>query len=170
MGDDATARRWHLAQYNLARIVAPLDDPAMADFVANLVRINTLADRSPGFVWRHQGEDGDSTGTRVRGDDRILINFSVWESVEALFEYTYHSDHVEVFRRRREWIEHPTEAYLVMWWVPAGHIPSVAEADERLDYLRAHGPSAYAFGFKSRYPPPDEVPHAGDVGEAAQAG
>ena len=85
---------WHLAQYNLARMVAPLDDPAMADFVANLVRINTLADRSPGFVWRHQGDDGDSTSTRVRGDDRILINFSVWESIESLFDYTYRSDHV----------------------------------------------------------------------------
>lgn len=146
---------WHLAQYNLARMVAPLDDPLMADFVANLVRINTLADESPGFVWRHQGEDGDSTSTRVRGDDRILINFSVWESIESLFEYTYRSDHVEVYRRRREWIEHPTEAYLVLWWVPAGHIPSVEEADERLDYLRANGPTAHAFGFKQRFPPPE---------------
>ena len=152
--NDDVPRAYHLAQYNLARMVAPLDDPVMTDFVANLVRINTLADRSPGFVWRHQTPDGDSTSIRVRGDDRILINFSVWESIESLHEYTFRSDHLEVYRRRRDWIEPPAEAYLVLWWVPAGHIPSVEEADERLDHLRAHGPSAYAFTFKQRFEAP----------------
>lgn len=144
----------HLAQYNIARLLAPLDDPRLADFVANLDRINTLGDRSAGFVWRHQDADGTSTGTRVRDDDAIIINFTVWESVEAVFEYAYHSAHVEVFRRRREWFAEMREAYLVLWWVPAGHIPTVEEADARLDYLRAHGPTAHAFTFKQRFAAP----------------
>jgi hypothetical protein len=153
------AGSWHLAQYNIARMVADLADPRMEDFRTNLVRINTLGDRSPGFVWRHQTEEGDSTALRVRGDDRTIINFTVWESVEALFEYTYHGDHVEMFRRRKEWFEHPDGLpYLVMWWIPAGHIPSVEEADARLDHLREHGPTPHAFTFKERFPPPPEPP------------
>lgn len=147
--------RYHVAQYNIARLVAPLDDPRIADFVDNLERINTLGDRSPGFVWRHQTEDGTSTSVRVRGDPLIIINLTVWESIESLFEFTYRSGHVDFYRRRREWFEAPTEAYLVLWWVPAGHIPTVDEAEARLDYLRAHGPTPHAFTFKRRFPPPD---------------
>jgi len=145
---------YHLAQYNVARLVAPLDDPLIADFVAALDRVNQLGDRSPGFVWRHQTEDGNSTSIRVRGDPLILINFSVWEDAESLFEYTYRSDHAEVYRRRREWFEPPSEAHLVLWWVPAGHEPTVEEAEERLDYLRAQGPTSQAFTFKQRFPRP----------------
>jgi hypothetical protein len=144
----------HLAQYNIARLVAPLDDPRLAGFVDELDRINQLGDRSPGFVWRHQNPDGNSTSTRVRDDDAIVINFSVWESVEALFEYAFHSAHAEVYRKRRQWFEELRDAYAVLWWVPAGHTPSVEEADERLDYLREHGPTAHAFTFKSRFPAP----------------
>lgn len=146
---------YHLAQYNVARLVAPLDDARLKDFMAYLDPINKLADVSPGFVWRHQNEDGNSTGTRVGGDPMVLINYSVWESLESLFEYTYRSDHVEVYRRRREFFEHPSEAYLVMWWIPAGHIPSVEEAEERLAHLRAHGPTEYAFHFKQKFGPPE---------------
>ncbi len=146
--------KYHIAQYNLARLVAPLDDPRVADFVANLNRINELADATPGFVWRHQNENGNSTGTCVRGDPLIVINFTVWETVEALFEFAYRSDHVEMYRRRREWFELLREAPLVLWWIPAGHIPIVDEGEERLDHLRAHGPTAYAFTFKQRFPPP----------------
>lgn len=145
---------YHLAQYNLARLVAPLDDPLIADFVAALDRVNQLGDHSPGFVWRHQTEDGNSTSIRVRGDPLIVINFSVWEDVESLFEYAYRSDHAEVYRRRRDWFEPPSEAHLVLWWVPVGHEPTVDEAEERLDYLRAHGPTAQAFTFKQRFPRP----------------
>ena len=144
----------HLAQYNIARLLVPLDDPRLADFVANLDRINALGDRSPGFVWRHQDADGTSTGVRVRGDDAIIINYTIWESSETLFEYAYHSAHVEVFRRRREWFEEMREASMVLWWVPAGHIPTVEEADARLDHLRAHGPTAHAFTFKQRFSAP----------------
>ena len=146
--------KYHLAQYNIARLVAPLDDPRLADFVANLDRINKLADATPGFVWRHEDENGNSTGTRVRGDPLIIINFSVWESVEPLFEYAYRSEHVEMYRRRREWFELLREAPLALWWIPARHMPSVAEGEERLDHLREHGPTQYAFTFKQRFPPP----------------
>jgi len=146
--------RYHLAQYNLARLVAPLDDPLIADFVANLDRVNSLGDRTPGFVWRHQTEEGNSTSVRVRGDPLILINFTVWEDAESLFEFTYRSGHAEIYRRRREWFEPPSEAHLVLWWIPAGHEPTVEEAEERLDYLRAHGPTPHAFTFKHRFPAP----------------
>lgn len=148
------AMKYHIAEYNIARLVAPLDDLRLADFVANLERINRLGDVSPGFVWRHQNENGNSTGTRVRGDPLIIINFTVWETIEALFRYAYHSDHVEMYRRRREWFEPHAEAPLVLWWIPAGHIPTVGEGEERLDYLRAHGPTPYAFTFKQRFPAP----------------
>ena len=146
--------KYHLAQYNIARLLEPLDSPSLAAFMAALDPLNRLADESPGFVWRHQTEDGNSTAIRVRGDPMIIINFSVWESIGSLFEYAYHSAHVEIFRRRWEFFEHMDQPYLVLWWVPPGHEPSVEEAEERLDYLRANGPSAHAFGFKSRHPAP----------------
>ena len=151
------AGRWHIAQYNLAKLRAPLDDPLLADFVAEIDRINQLGDASPGFVWRHQTEDGNSTSVRPREDTSIIINFTVWESIEALFEFTYHSDHVEVYRKRRKWFEHVEWAYLALWWIPAGHIPTVEEGEERLRHLDAHGPSPYAFTFKKRFPAPSET-------------
>jgi len=153
------ALAYHLAQYNIARLVAPLDDPRIADFVADLDRVNSLGDRTPGFVWRHQTAEGNSTSIRVRGDPLILINFTVWESIESLFQFTYRSDHAELYRRRREWFEAPSEAHLVLWWVPAGHIPTVQEGEDRLDYLRAHGSTPNAFTFKQRFP----APPAGDL-------
>ena len=147
--------KYHLAQYNVATLVASLDDPRLDEFRASLDRINQIGDRSPGFVWRHKNADGNSTGTRVGDDSLVVINFTVWETIEALFEYTYHSDHVEVFRRRREWFEdHGGQHYLVFWWIPAGHIPSVHEAEDRLAYLRQHGPTPHAFTFKLRFAPP----------------
>lgn len=147
---------YHLAQYNIAWLVAPLEDPRLADFNANLERINRLAEESHGFVWRHQGDGGNSTGTRIRDDDRILINFSSWESVEALFEYAFHSGHVDLYRRRREWFEHLEEPYAVLWWYPAGELPSVEDAEARLVHLAEHGPSEHAFTFKQRFPAPSD--------------
>jgi hypothetical protein len=148
--------KYQLAQYNVARLLAPLDDPRLGDFVAALGPLNRLADRSPGFVWRHQEDNGNSTSVRVQGDPMILINFSVWESIQALFEYAYHSDHAEIFRRRREFFESLGQPYLVLWWVPEGHIPSVDEAEERLALLRRQGPGPLAFTFKKRFGPPIE--------------
>ncbi|MEX2245235.1 MAG: DUF3291 domain-containing protein [Dehalococcoidia bacterium] len=144
---------WRIAQYNIARLIAPLDDPRIADFVANLERINGLGDRTPGFVWRLVSADGNSTSVRVRNDPLILVNFTIWETIDQLFAFAYHSDHVEFYRRRREWFEHLQYPYLVLWWVPVGHIASVEDAEERLDHLIAHGPTPYAFTFKQRFMP-----------------
>lgn len=107
------AAGYHLAQYNLARLVAPLDDPRVAEFVAQLQAINGLGDRSPGFVWRLQTEDGTSTSVRVGDDPLVVVNFTLWQSIESLFEFTYRSAHAGVYRRR-EWFDAPTEAHLVM--------------------------------------------------------
>ena len=126
----------------------------MAGFVARLEPLNELADASAGFVWRYQTDAGDATEVRVFGDQRILFNMSVWESIEALEAYVYRSSHVEAVQKRAEWFERPTQPPLVMWWIEAGHIPSVEEARGRFDILWRDGPSAAAFSFKQRFPPP----------------
>ena len=146
---------YHLAQLNIARALAPMDDPKMADFVARLDEINRLADGSPGFVWRLQDESGDATAIRAFDDPNLLVNMSVWESPDALFDYVYRSGHARVMARRRDWFDMPADAHTVLWWIPAGHIPSLEEAKARLDLLRAEGPGPRAFTFKNRFPPPD---------------
>jgi hypothetical protein len=152
-----SADRYHLALYNIARMRAPLDSAELADFVALLDPLNRLADESPGFVWRLQTEDGTSSSIRPYDDDMILINLSTWESIESLRAYTYRGAHGASLRRRREWFERHTEPYMVLWWVPAGHTPSVQEGRERLEYLIAHGESAHAFMFRRPFPPPAAV-------------
>lgn len=149
-----TSHLYHLAQVNIARMRAPLDDPLMADFVARLDEINALADRSPGFIWRLQSEGGEAPATYLRPyeDERILFNLSVWESIEQLKEYVYTTAHGEVMRKRREWFEKFKGMYQALWWVKAGHIPTVAEAKQRLEYLEAHGETAHAFIFKRTFP------------------
>ncbi len=146
---------YHLAQFNIGRMRAPLDDPLIADFVAGLEPINALADGAPGFVWRLHDDSGNSTSVHVFDDELLLINFSMWESVDALADFAYRSDHRAYFVRRREWFEKMDDQYLVMWWVPAGHIPSTDEAIGKLELLRAVGPSPEAFTFKVRFPAPD---------------
>ena len=143
----------HLAQVNVARILAPLDSPQLADFVANLVPINALADASPGFVWRLQTEAGDATALRVLGGE-WLVNLSVWESIEALRTFVYRSAHADVLRRRQEWFERSDEAFVALWWIEAGSIPTLADAEERLLWLRADGPTPRAFTLKD----PAEAP------------
>jgi hypothetical protein len=145
---------WHIAQLNVARAVAPLDSPALADFMAALDDVNALAEAAPGFVWRLKSDSGNATDIRAGNDPQFIVNMSVWQSVEALFAFVYRSAHNKVMVRRREWFEKPTEAYQVLWWVPAEHAPTLAEALERLAHLRAHGPSTHAFTFKQRYPMP----------------
>ena len=147
---------YHLAQLNIAEMLEPLDSPTMADFVANLDRINALADAAPGFVWRLQTEQGDATGVKDFGET-IIVNMSVWESPEALHDYVYETAHVEILRRRKEWFSRMRNAYAVLWWVPAGHRPSVAEGKERLELLREHGPSERAFTFEKIFPAPDQL-------------
>lgn len=144
----------HLAQLNIARMVAPLDSPTMAEFMGRLDEINALADAAPGFVWRLADEAGNATSLKAFDDDWLIVNMSVWESVEALRAFTYQSRHSELMRKRRQWFEPHTEAYFLMWWIPAGHIPTLAEARERLRYLQANGESAYAFTWRNSYPQP----------------
>lgn len=144
---------FHIAQVNIARMKAPLDSPVMAGFVARLAEINALADGSPGFVWRLQTDEGDATYLRPYDDERILFNLSVWESVDALKTYVYKTAHAELLRDRRSWFEHFAAAYVALWWVPAGHIPGVDEAKKRLAHLDEHGPSQFAFTFKTVHAP-----------------
>ncbi|MFC5661431.1 DUF3291 domain-containing protein [Kitasatospora misakiensis] len=152
----------HLAQLNLATLRHPIDDPRIAPFVELLDPVNAAADHAPGFVWRLV-EDGaaDATGLRPAGE-HVIVNLSVWETQEALWDFAYRSGHLDVMRRRREWFERHVEADLVLWWVPAGHRPSVEEALERLADLRAHGPSPRAFTFTSAHTAAEARAAAGD--------
>ena len=146
---------WQLAQVNVARVRFPVDSDQLADFMALLDPINALADSAEGFVWRLQTEAGDATALRPFGDDRILINMSVWESFDALRSFVYLSRHLEVMRRRREWFERMTQAFLGLWWIPVGQLPTIADAKARLAILRERGPSPAAFTFHERYPAPE---------------
>ncbi len=150
------ARTHHFAQFNVARFLVPLDDPANHDFVDRLDDINRQAETAPGFVWRAKDESGNSTAMNPYDDPLVIINFTVWESREDLWAYTFSGDHLAVMRRRREWFEKHLEPYHVCWWVPAGHVPSVAEAVERLEHLRQHGVTPHAFGMRDEVPPPGE--------------
>lgn len=148
-----TCLHHHLAQANIARMIAPLDDPIMAGFVEQLAYINAVADRSPGFVWRLETPEGDATAIRAFDDERILFNMSVWEDVESLYRYTYRSDHLSPLRDRRKWFERMDGAHLVLWWVPAGHQPTVNEARDRIDVLNREGPGPAAFTFARTFDP-----------------
>jgi hypothetical protein len=148
----------HLAQLNLARMLAPLDSPELTDFVASLAPVNTAADAAPGFVWRLADETGTgATGIRVFDDDLLLVNMSVWESPEALAAFVFRQgDHATALRRRREWFERAGAPMVVLWWVEPGHRPDVPESAERLAHLRTHGPTGYAFPFT--LPVPEVTP------------
>ena len=147
---------FHLAQCNVVKLKAPLDSPLVADFVAALVPVNALADAAPGYVWRLKTDEGDATSIRVFADDQILLNMSVWESMEALADYVYRSAHKEVLRQRRRWANRFDGVQSAMWWIRAGTIPEPSEAVARLECLERVGPSEYAFTFQSRFDPPTE--------------
>lgn len=161
---------WHVAQINIGRLVAPVDDPAVAEFMDALDQINALAEASPGFVWRLQTETGNATDISPDPDDpSLIVNMSVWDSVEALADYVYRSDHVGFLRRRREWFHAPSGAFQAMWWVPAGLQPTVEEGMGRVAAIDAHGPSPYAFTFRARFDPPQLEPRPADVRDACPA-
>lgn len=155
-------KNYHLAQLNIALMTASIDSPVMADFVANLDRINALAEQSPGYVWRLKTDDGNATALRPFGDE-YLVNLSVWRDVASLYEYVYKSAHVEIMKRRKEWFERMRESYSVLWWIPEGHRPTTAEAKHRLQLLNERGPTPEAFTFKHPYPAP-----GADVGRALE--
>jgi hypothetical protein len=154
--------KFHIAQVNIGRMKGPLDGPVMAGFVARLDEINALADRSPGFVWRLQAPEGNATYLRPYDDDRILINMSVWETVDALRHYGYRTAHAELLRQRKDWFEKFAGAYVALWWVPTGHLPGIDEAKKRLAYLEKHGPTQFAFTFKAIFPPDEQFQQAID--------
>lgn len=155
--------RYHIAQVNMGRIKAPLDDPRMAGFVGRLDELNALADGSPGFVWRLQTSAGNATYFRpYDDDDRILLNMSVWETVESLKSYVYRTVHAEMIRQRHEWFEKFERPVLALWWVPAGHVPGIDEAKKRVAHLEQHGPTQFAFTFQKVFQPDEEFQKAID--------
>jgi hypothetical protein len=153
---------YHLAQVNVAQLKDVIDSPLLADFVAELDPVNALADVAPGFVWRLQTEDGNATAISGFEDDigdsaGVIVNMSVWESVEDLAAFVFSPEHLAIMRRRREFFEKMTDAYLALWWVPAGHVPTVAEAEERVAHLRRYGATPYAFTMRTPLPAPGDI-------------
>jgi hypothetical protein len=151
----APSPEYQLAELNVMHLVAPLDEPVMADFVALLAPINALADQSPGFVWRLETEDGDSTAVRVYDDDQVIVNFSVWRSQQELWDFAYASQHLDVMRRRRQWASHVPAMSYALWWIRAGELPTLEDAMARLERVRTLGPTPLAFTFRESFPPPD---------------
>lgn len=147
----------HLAQVNVARLVAPIEDPAVQEFADALDPINALADTSPGFVWRLQDDTGSATGIRIDDDARVIVNLSVWTDIESLREFVYRTEHTAFLRRRREWFERFGSVAVALWWVPEGHKPTVDEALARLDHLNRHGPTPTAFSFRTVFEPGDSL-------------
>jgi hypothetical protein len=145
---------YELAQVNIGRLKHPLDSPQLKDFVDNLVPVNTVADAADGFVWRLQTEAGDATDLRVFGDDWLMVNMSVWRDTDALTAFMYQGVHRELLARRYEFFERMHEVMTTLWWVPAGHRPTVREAEERLLHIREHGPTQRAFTLRKSFPAP----------------
>lgn len=146
--------KYHLAQLNIARFIKPAEHPDNADFVNNLDRVNAIAESQPGFVWRLVGDGNDALDIQAFDDPNIAVNMSVWDSMESLADFVYRNEaHLAIMRRRREWFE-KTTVHLVLWWVEAGHIPTLDEAKERLNTLASNGPGERAFTFRKPYPPP----------------
>ena len=146
--------RFELAQVNIGRLLAPVESPQIAEFVTALDPINRLADSSPGFVWRLQTAEGNATALHSFDDHLIISNLSVWASIAALRAFTYSSAHTPVMSRRREWFSKYVTAHMALWWVPAGHRPTIEEAKGRLDLLDTLGPTADAFTFRVPFDPP----------------
>ncbi|MFD9334220.1 DUF3291 domain-containing protein [Streptomyces sp. NPDC060028] len=145
-----------LAQVNVSRLKYRLDSAELKDFVDGLEPVNAGADAADGFLWRLQGEGGDATDVLFFGDEWILVNMSVWRDTETLTAFMYQGRHRELMARRREWFEQLAEAATVLWWVPAGERPTVAQAERRLLHLREHGPTPYAFTLRASFPPEPE--------------
>ena len=142
-----------LAQLNIARFKYSPEDPGLADFMAALDPINALADSSRGFVWRLQDDSGNATGIHAFDDPLLLVNLSVWEDIDSLYEFVYRSDHTAIMRRRAEWAHKMDEAHMVLWWVPEGNKPTLDEAKAKLELLRREGPTPQAFTFRHRFEP-----------------
>ena len=161
-----TAVRHHLAQLNIGRLAAPLDSAQLADFVSGLDPVNALADAAPGFVWRLKDEDGgNATSYAISDDPMVIVNMSVWTDHRSLWNFVYDDTHRALLHRRREFFTRMAQAYTVLWWVPAGHLPTLDEARDRLEHLRTHGPTAHAFRLQDE----DFAPPAKDAAAADPA-
>jgi len=145
---------YHLAEINIARMLYSMEDPRFHGFVSRLDEINSLAEQSKGFVWRLKTDDGDAMSIRAFDDDQLIINMSVWESIDDLYQYSYYTAHAELFKQRKDWFEHMSKPMMALWWVKKGHQPSLEEAKEKLELIQAHGPTEGAFSFKERFDPP----------------
>jgi hypothetical protein len=152
---------WRLAQINVARALRPLDHPEMVGFVDQLDRINALAEQAPGFVWRLQDQTGNAAGLQPFDDPRLIVNLSLWRSVDALFDFTYRTGHTLVMRQKKSWFERPAQAHMALWWLRAGELPTVEDGASRLDHLRQQGPGPTAFTLEQRFPAPTGATAAG---------
>ena len=148
---------WHLAQINIGRLTAPQGDPRVQPFFDALDRVNAIADAAPGFVWRLQDDSGNAMGISYSPDPLLAVNMSVWRDADSLFEFVYRSLHTPVMARRRDYFQRFDGAFQALWWVPAGHVPTVSEGLSRLWLLDRFGPCPQAFTFKARFPAPDEA-------------
>lgn len=147
---------YQLAQINIAHMKgADIEDPIMKEFVDNLDRVNALAERSEGFVWRLKDDSNNATNLNPYDDVQIIVNISVWESIETLEQFTYKSFHTDFVRRRKEWFHLFGKAYYALWWIPAGQFPTAEAAKERMDHLQKNGASEYAFDFKNKFGKPE---------------
>lgn len=144
---------YELAQLNIAKMRMPMESPGMADFTNNLDRINALAESSPGFVWRLKDDSGNASALRPFGEE-LLVNLSVWKDVESLQKFVFKTAHADIMKRRMEWFDRMEDAYMVLWWVPAGHRPNEAEAGQKLALLRTRGVGPDAFTFRQTFSPP----------------
>ncbi len=149
MSDIVQPAGTHLAQLNVARALDDLDSPRLAGFMGALDRVNALAERSAGFVWRLKSDGGNATDIKVSDDARFIVNMSVWETAEHLEQFVWNTVHARVYEKKANWFESMTTPHLVMWFVPVGHRPTPEEAMARLAHLTAHGASAHAFGWES---------------------
>lgn len=151
---------FELAQINIARFRLPPEHVANRDFMDALDAVNAVAEASDGFIWRLTGDGNDATDIAVTDDPQIIANMSVWRDLDALAAFVYRDpDHLAIMRRRKEWFDH-IAIYQALWWVTAGHRPSVAEGMDRIATLAAHGPSPEAFTFKQPFAAPDGMPAA----------
>ena len=145
-------KKQHLAQLNIARMVGvDINDPIMADFVAQIDAVNAVAENYEGFVWRLKDESNNATNFNPFDDVQLIVNMSVWENMETFERFVFNGPHLDVMRRRREWFHKFGKAYMVLWWIPEGHIPTLEEANERLSFLQKNGASPYAFDFRNKF-------------------
>jgi hypothetical protein len=145
------SKKYHIAQVNIGKMLGPMDSTIMHEFAVNLEPINQLAEQSEGFVWRLKDDYDNATNIKAFEDDMIIINMSVWETIDDLFKFTYQTQHTDFLKRRREWFEKLKDMYMVLWYIPAGTAPTPQDAIEKLKYVNAHGDTPHAFGFRKRF-------------------